>query len=190
MCSSNVEMFVLLLRSLTFVVLVLFCTVWLSTDTGITDFGRVVLVVVLLLLHDRPLQWWCSSIACAVWCMRVLFCSSRFHSQLCLDCYGLTVHAPSGCWNFPSMLRYFFRALLQAYHVFGPGRGCQSQSSFDCLGFLCVLMVVFLPHARLLMCVPSGLAMSAMVVACRYVLHWLILMAFSLVSFETTSMMH
>jgi hypothetical protein len=96
LCSSNVEILLLALPSLTFVVLVLSCTVWLITDSGIADFGSVSLVALLLALYKRRLQWLCSLIVCTVWCLRVLLLLLRYHSQLCRDCCGLTVHAPSG----------------------------------------------------------------------------------------------
>jgi hypothetical protein len=81
------------------------------------------------------------------------------------------------------MLKYFLRVLLHAYHVFGLGQGWQGQWCFDCLGLRRFVVVVMLPHANLFMCVPLGLAMSAMVVAWRYILQRLILMAFLLVLF-------
>ena len=115
MFSSNVEILMLTLHCLSCVALVLSCTVWFSTNTRIADFGKVFLVVVLLVLYNLPLG--CSSIACAVWCSKELLLSLGYHSQLCLDCCGLTIHGPSGCRSlvvFPSTLKYFFRALLHA----------------------------------------------------------------------------
>ena len=128
------------------------------------------------------------------WCNGVLDCVSSYHSHVRLNCCGATVHDSSGClsqFDWPLMIRYFLIALLQAYyHVFGLGWVCLGQSCLDALKLLLSSEFLLLPQANSFMWMPFGLAMSAMVVACRYILHRFILIVYSFELPVMASMMH
>jgi hypothetical protein len=96
------------------------------------------------------------------------------------------IHCPSGCrryCDFLSLLRYLCKAARHAAHAFGPGLGCLGHLCFD----IRWLLAGFLsdPQANLVV-----VAISAIVVACKYTRHLFIFLPCSIYVACTTSMMH
>ena len=72
------------------------------------------------------------------------------------------------------MLSFIFSASRHAFHAFGPGRGCRGHSWVDVLGFS-VVREFRPPNEYSVMYVPFAFVISAIVVACGYILTLFIL---------------